>query len=152
MRIVLAADHAAVSEKAAVAEALRAAGHEVEDLGPFDAESVDYPDYAAPAARAVASGGADRAVLLCGTGIGQSIAANKVHGARAAVVTSDLAALMSRRHNDANVACFGARVQAVAEIVRLLTLWLETPFDGGRHQRRVEKINALDMPPSAAGA
>ena len=144
MRIALAADHAALSEKAAVAEALRAAGHEVQDLGPFDDQSVDYPDFAAPAARAVASGEADRAVLLCGTGIGQSIAANKVHGARAAVISSDAAAEMSRRHNNANVACFGARLQSLDEIRRLLLLWLETPFDGGRHERRVAKIDALD--------
>lgn len=146
MRIVLAADHAAVSEKAAVADDLRAAGHEVTDLGPFDAESVDYPDYAAPAARAVASGEADRAVLLCGTGIGQCISANKVHGARAAVLWNDASAEMSRRHNDANVACFGARLQSQEEILRILHVWLETPFDGGRHQRRVDKINALDEP------
>jgi ribose 5-phosphate isomerase B len=148
MRIVLAADHAAVSEKAAVAEALRDAGHEVQDLGPFDDTSVDYPDFAAPAARAVASGEADRAVLLCGTGIGQSIAANKVHGARAAVVSSAAAAEMSRRHNNANVACFGARLQEMDEILGLLHLWLETPFDGGRHERRVSKIDALDAPAS----
>ena len=148
MRIVLAADHAAVSEKAAVAEALRDAGHEVSDLGPFDDTSVDYPDFAAPAARAVASGEADRAVLLCGTGIGQSIAANKVHGARAAVVSSAAAAEMSRRHNNANVACFGARLQEMDEIIGLLHLWLETPFDGGRHERSVSKIDALDAPAS----
>jgi len=151
VRIVLAADHAAVREKAAVAEDLRAAGHEVTDLGPFDAESVDYPDYAAPAARAVASGEADRAVLLCGTGIGQCIAANKVHGARAAVLWNDASAEMSRRHNDANVACFGARLQSLDDIRGLLRLWLETPFDGGRHERRVAKIDALDAPSFSAG-
>ena len=144
MRIVLAADHAAVSEKAALAEELRAAGHEVSDLGPFDDTSVDYPDFAAPAARAVANGEADRAVLLCGTGIGQSICANKVAGARAAVLWNEFSTEMSRRHNDANVACFGVRTQELDQIKQLLALWLETPFDGGRHERRVGKINALD--------
>jgi ribose 5-phosphate isomerase B len=144
MRIVLAADHAAISEKAALAEELRAAGHEVTDLGPFDETSVDYPDYAAPAARAVASGEADRAVLLCGTGIGQCISANKVHGARAAVLWNEASSEMSRRHNDANVACFGVRIQELDAIKGLLRHWLETPFDAGRHERRVDKINALD--------
>ena len=152
MRIVLAADHAAVGEKAALYEDLKAAGHEVTDLGPFDAESVDYPDYAAPAARAVAAGEADRAVLLCGTGIGQCMTANKIPGARAAVLWNDASAEMSRRHNDANVACFGARLQPMAEISRLLRLWLATPFDGGRHERRVGKMNALDAPRRADAA
>ncbi len=149
MRIALAADHAAVSEKAAVAEDLRAAGHEVDDLGPFDERSVDYPDYAAPAARAVVAGPAERAVLLCGTGIGQCMAANKVPGARAAVLWNDASAEMSRRHNDANVACFGARLQPLPEILRLLRLWLDTPFDGGRHARRVAKIDGV--PGASAG-
>ena len=144
MRIVVAADHAAVSEKSALVDALRAEGHEVSDLGPFDDTSVDYPDYAAPAARAVASGEADRAVLLCGTGIGQSICANKIHGARAAVLWNEASAEMSRRHNDANVACFGVRIQTLPVIQELLEKWLDTPFDGGRHGRRVDKINALD--------
>ncbi len=148
MRIVLAADHAAIAEKAALLEALRATGHEVADLGPFDTTSVDYPDFAAPAARAVAAGEADRAVLLCGTGIGQCISANKIHGARAAVLWNDASAEMSRRHNDANVACFGVRIQELDDIRRLLSLWLETPFDAGRHERRVGKINALDAPAS----
>ncbi len=144
MRLVLAADHAAVREKAVLIDELRTAGHEVEDLGTNGDESVDYPDFAAPAARAAASGEADRAILLCGTGIGQCMSANKIPGARAAVLWNDLSAEMSRRHNDANVACFGVRTQELDEIRRLVGLWLETPFDGGRHARRVGKIDALD--------
>ena len=87
---------------------------------------------------------ADRAVLLCGTGIGQCISANKVHGARAAVLWNEASSEMSRRHNDANVACFGVRIQELDAIKRLLLHWLDTPFDAGRHERRVGKINALD--------
>lgn len=142
MRIVVASDHAAVAEKAAVKAHLEGLGHEVTDLGTHTDESVDYPDLAAPAARAVAAGETDRAVLLCGTGIGQCMTANRVKGARAAVLWNVASAEMSRRHNDANVACFGARLQTLDEILRLLDHWLATPFDGGRHERRVAKIEA----------
>lgn len=143
MRIAVACDHAAFEEKATVVEALRKAGHEVIDFGTDGPESVDYPDHSAPAARAVAGGDADRAVLLCGSGIGQSMVANRVKGVRAAVIWNRDSAELSRRHNDANVACFGARMQELAAILDLLEVWLETPFDGGRHERRVGKIEAV---------
>lgn len=144
MRIVVVADHAAFEAKAALAAHLRARGHEVIDLGTDGPASVDYPDLAAKGARAVAGGGAERGVFLCGSGIGICIAANKVHGVRAVVVRDENDAQMSRRHNDTNVACFGARVTAGDRIAALADLWLATPFEGGRHQRRVDKIVALE--------
>lgn len=144
MRIAIASDHAAYREKAALVATLTSEGHQVLDFGTEGPDSVDYPDTAEPAARAVSRGDADRGLLLCGTGIGQCMVANKVPGVRAAVLWNDLSAEMSRRHNDANVACLGARVTSLDEMRRLVSLWLATPFDGGRHERRVAKINALD--------
>jgi len=143
MRIALACDHAAYEEKSAVRAHLEGRGHEVRDFGTNGPDSVDYPDLAAPAARAVASDEADRAVLICGTGIGVSMSANRIHGCRAAVLWNAASAEMSRRHNNANVACFGVRLQTLDDILRILDMWLTTPFDGGRHERRVAKIEAL---------
>ena len=140
MRIAVAADHAAVHEKDAIAQHLRDAGFEVLDFGTHGDASVDYPDHARPAAEAVGRGAADRAVLVCGSGVGVCITANKVRGVRAVQVVSPLIAEMSRRHNDANVACFGARWQDLGTIKSLLALWLATPFEGGRHAGRVAKI------------
>lgn len=114
------------------------------DLGTFGPASVDYPDLAAEGARAVAAGRGERGVFLCGSGIGVCIAANKVAGVRAAVVVDEATAELSRRHNDANVACFGARMTPLPRILALADLFLATPFDGGRHARRVDKLNALD--------
>ncbi len=143
MKIAVACDHAAFEEKASVVRQLEDAGHEVLDFGTGSAASVDYPDHSAPAARAVARGEAERAVLLCGTGIGQNMVANKLPGVRAAVLWNHASAEMSRRHNDCNVACFGARLQDLDAIRDLLAVWLATPFEGGRHARRVAKIDAL---------
>ena len=140
MRIAVAADHAAVHEKDAIAQHLRDAGFEVLDFGTHGDASVDYPDHARPAAEAVGRGAADRAVLVCGSGVGVCITANQVRGVRAVQVVSPLIAEMSRRHNDANVACFGARWQDLDTIKSLLALWLATPFEGGRHAGRVAKI------------
>jgi ribose 5-phosphate isomerase B len=137
-------DHAAVEAKAALRRHLERAGHDVLDLGTEGTASVDYPDYAAKGGRAVAAGEAERGVFLCGSGIGVCIAANKIAGVRAAQIHDATEAELSRRHNDANVACFGARSTPVAEIERLVDLWLATPFDGGRHAARVAKISALD--------
>jgi ribose 5-phosphate isomerase B len=137
-------DHAAFEEKAALRRHLEARGHVVADLGTDGVSSVDYPDFGAKGGRAVASGEADRGVFLCGSGIGICIAANKVPGVRAAQIHDDFEAEMSRRHNDANVACFGARRMPVADILRLVDVFLATEFDGGRHRTRVEKIEALD--------
>ena len=140
MRIALAADHAAFREKDALARRLREWGHEVLDFGTHGEASVDYPDQARPAAEAVGRGEADRGVLLCGSGVGQCMVANKVRGIRAVLVANPFLAEMSRRHNDANVLCLGARVLADERIKDLTRLWLETPYEGGRHAKRVAKI------------
>jgi ribose 5-phosphate isomerase B len=137
-------DHAAYDAKEALKKHLTAEGHEVRDLGTDSTASVDYPDFAEKGARALVRGEGDRGVFLCGTGIGICMAANKVKGIRAASIWDDTSAEMSRRHNDANVACLGGRTLDQATIARLVDLWLKTPFDGGRHAGRVAKINALD--------
>jgi ribose 5-phosphate isomerase B len=146
MKVSVGADHAGVEAKDALAAALRERGHEVLDRGAQGGASVDYPDFAEKVARDVASGAADRGVLICGTGIGMSMAANKVHGVRAAVCHDEFTARMARRHNDANVICLGARLLAVARIAELAVLFLEEPYEGGRHARRVGKIAALERP------
>jgi ribose 5-phosphate isomerase B len=137
-------DHAAYDAKEALKKHLAAAGHAVVDLGTDSTASVDYPDFAEKGARAVARGEGDRGVFLCGTGLGVCIAANKVRGIRAASVWDETTAEMSRRHNDANVACLGARMLDAKTITRLVDLWLATPFEAGRHAGRVAKMNALD--------
>ena len=144
MKIAIASDHAAVDERLAVADHIRAAGHDVIDFGCNAGESVDYPDYGAQVARAVASGEADRGVLVCGTGIGICMAAGKVDGIRAATVHDDFTAAMCREHNDANVMCMGARVIPASTMLRLADLFLTTGFGGGRHAGRVGKIMALE--------
>ena len=152
MKIAIASDHAAVDERLAVAEHMRAAGHEVTDFGCEAGESVDYPDYGAKVARAVASGDADRGVLICGTGIGICMAAGKVDGIRAATVHDDFTAAMCREHNDANVMCMGARVIPVSTMLRLTDLFLTTAFGEGRHAGRVAKIMALEQNGASVGA
>ena len=146
MRVALGSDHAGFALKARLIRALAALGHEVQDLGTHAAEPpVDYPDYCFPVAERVARGEADRGVVLGGSGIGECIAANKVAGIRAALVTSAETAALTRRHNDSNVLALGGRVNpdydAVAEWLRI---WLETPFEGGRHVPRLEKIAAYE--------
>lgn len=141
MRIAVAADHAGFQLKQQLAERLRGQGHEVLDLGTDSEASTDYPAYAHHVARAVADGEAERGVLVCGSGIGMCMAANRTPGVRAAVLQSDFDAEMSRRHNDANVACFGARQSEAGSVEALLDRFLETPFEGGRHERRVRKID-----------
>lgn len=143
MRVALGSDHRGVEQRVPLRALLEQRGHEVVDLGTNSSESVDYPDIAALVARRVANGEADRGLLICGTGIGMSIAANKVHGIRAAVCRLPEAAEMSRRHNDANVLCLSGAV-APADNATILAKWLETPFEGGRHQRRVDKISDLE--------
>ena len=138
MHVVVGSDHAGYKLKQYLKERLTAWGHEVEDVGTHSTESCDYPTFgAAVARRVVALGGEARGVAVCGSGIGISIAANRVGGVRAALVSEPTAARLSRQHNDANVLCFGERLigQAVAE--EALRVWLETPFEGGRHARRV---------------
>jgi len=143
MHIAIASDHAGYPLKEILREHLSRQGHEVLDCGTHSAESCDYPDFAKVAASAVNDGKAQRGVLICGSGIGMCIAANRFPNVRAAVLHDTTDAELSRHHNDANVACFGARELPEEEVMRLLDLFLATPFDGGRHERRVEKLRHL---------
>ncbi|MFM2020432.1 MAG: ribose 5-phosphate isomerase [Pseudomonadota bacterium] len=141
MRIAIASDHAALEMKAALADWLRAAGHAVEDLGPHDPASVDYPDYGYKLAQAVASGAAERGIALCGSGIGISIAVNRNPACRCALVSEPLSARLSREHNDANVLALGARLTGIEMAKACIDAFLTTPFGGDRHARRVEKLS-----------
>ena len=144
MRIVIASDHAGVDLKARLVELIGEAGHDVCDLGPADTSSVDYPDFAHALAREVALGEAEQGILVCGTGIGMSLTANRHSGVRAALCHDAFTAEMARRHNDANVLCIGARSTGPGVAEQMVRIFLETPFEGGRHQRRVEKIERED--------
>lgn len=144
MRVALGADHAGVPLKDAVRGLLESRGIDVQDFGANGTESVDYPDYAASVARAIAGGTADLGILACGTGIGMAIAANKVDGIRAASVVDLESARLSREHNDANVLALGARVTAPDLALQIVRTFLDTPFAGGRHQRRIDKITSLE--------
>lgn len=144
MRVSIGSDHAGFEQKQALVDYLKGKGHEVVDRGPANDDRVDYPDYAAPVARDVADGAADYGVLVCGTGIGMAMAADKVPGVRAAnIITSEFAALC-REHNDANVITLSGRFVPLEENERILDAFLATDFGGGRHAGRVEKIMALD--------
>lgn len=145
MKISLGADHAGFALKEHLRDALAKAGHQVFDLGTHSTASVDYPDYAAAVGREVASGTADRGILVCGSGVGMSIAANKIDGVRAALGVSPEEVALSRQHNDANILTLGARFTGTAEADELVRIFLETGFDGGRHERRVEKISQLEQ-------
>jgi len=144
MRIAVGTDHRGYSIRSKVIELVKRLGHEVEDVGSYSGDAVDYPDIAAAVARKVSHGEADRGILVCGTGMGMAIAANKFHGVRAAPCHDDLTAEMSRRHNDSNVLCLSADLLGQRLIDRMVELWLSTPFEGGRHARRVEKIRRLE--------
>ena len=143
-RIVAGSDHAGLQLRAEAVRVAKEHGFEVEDLGPFSGDSVDYPDYARQVAEAVAGGRARFGLLVCGTGIGMSIAANKVKGVRAAHCGCELDARMARAHNDANVLCLGERVHGLGLGAAIVAAFLAQPFEGGRHQRRVDKIGALE--------
>lgn len=147
MRIAIACDHAAVSHKLAVAAHLTALGHTVEDFGTGTDASVDYPDYGLPAAQSVASGRNEKGILICGTGIGMSIAANKVPGIRCALVHNLFTAQMTAAHNKPQVLAFGARIVDEAMGIQMVDTWLTTPFEE-RHQRRIDKIHAGEGAPS----
>ncbi|HEX9893252.1 MAG TPA: ribose 5-phosphate isomerase B [Gemmatimonadales bacterium] len=138
--IPIGSDHAGFQLKERLKEELRRMGYAVEDVGTDSASSVDYPDFAHPVATRVERGDAKRGVLLCGTGLGMSYAANRHHGVRAAVAWTPEIARLAREHNDANVLVLPARFVSDDEAVVILRTWLETPFEGGRHGRRVEKI------------
>ena len=141
MRVVVGSDHAGYKLKEYLKERLAAWGHEVEDVGTHTTDSCDYPRFGvAVGKRVVELGGEARGVAVCGSGIGISIAANRVAGVRAALVQEPTAARLSRQHNDANVICFGERLVGVAVAEEALRVWLETPFEGGRHARRVALI------------
>ncbi|MFA7440333.1 MAG: ribose 5-phosphate isomerase B [Sphingomonadaceae bacterium] len=141
MHIAIASDHAGYPLKALLAEDLRAAGHELLDLGAADAEtSVDYPDFGRACAEAVASGKAEFGIVVCGSGIGISIAANRVPGARCALVHDNLSARLAREHNDANIIALGARLTGAETARDAVQAFLATPFAGGRHGRRIEKL------------
>ena len=144
MRIAIGSDHRGFEAKRRIKTLLAGMGHEVVDVGTQSRDSVDYPDMAFEVARAVGEGTADRGVLICGTGIGMAIAANKVHGVRAAPCHDSITAEMSRRHNDANVLCLSADLLGEELIERMVRIWLETAFEGGRHARRVEKITRFE--------
>ena len=144
MRIAVGSDHAGYRLKETLKQWLLDNGHEVTDLGTFSEDRVDYPHYGARVGRAVAAGEADRGVAVCGSGQGICMAANKVPGVRGAVVRDAEDAEITRRHNDANVACFGERFTEPDAAVAALRVFLETDFDGGRHEQRVEKLARLD--------
>ena len=144
MKIAIGSDHAAFDVRKIVAQALRKDGHDVTEMGAPSTESYDYPDAAKAVGEAVVGGKAQQGILLCGTGIGVCISANKIHGIRAALCHDEFTTRMAREHNDANVLCLGGRVLAPEKAVELARLYLATPFAGGRHQRRVDKIMALE--------
>lgn len=144
MRIAAGSDHAGFGLKQLLVEQLGKAGHEVDDLGTHDGQPVDYPDYGAAVCRAVAGGDAQLGICVCGTGIGISIAANKIRGVRAAVVHDVSSARLARAHNDANVVCFGARLTGPVVAADSLEAFLDSTFDSGRHQRRIVKIDRLE--------
>jgi ribose 5-phosphate isomerase B len=144
MRIAIGSDHRGCAARTKIIELLKRLGHEVTDVGADGPEAVDYPDIAAVAAGQVGSGAVERGILICGSGIGMSIAANKVPGVRAALCHDDLTAEMSRRHNDANMLCLSGDLLGERLIDRMVEIWLSTPFEEGRHARRVEKITALE--------
>ena len=140
MNVALSSDHRGYTAKEVLKKHLSLAGHTVVDFGCNDTTSCDYPDTAIAGAKAVAGGEADRGIFLCGTGIGTSIAANKVRGIRAALCHDELTAGMSRRHNNANVLCLPADLLGEELMCRLVDVWLETEYESGRHERRLEKI------------
>lgn len=144
MKIAVAADHAAVEMKDELVHFLKELGHKVDDLGPFSKDRVDYPDFAARACDLLVKDEVDRVVLVCGSGIGMAMSANKIPGCRAAVVHDPWEAEMCRRHNNANVACFGSRSMGIEMVTASLKVFLESGFDGGRHTGRVAKMSRLD--------
>lgn len=144
MKVAIGSDHAGFDLKEEIIRYLKAKKIDVDDLGCHSKESVDYPDYAKEVAQTVSEGSAESGILICGTGIGMSIAANKVAGVRAALVHDSFEAKMSREHNNANVLVLGARVIDKEKIPLILKEWFAATFEGGRHERRVGKINKLD--------
>ena len=144
MKISIGCDHGALELKNLVVTHLQKQGHEVTDYGTYTKDSCDYPEFAAAAARAVAEGKADRGIVLCTTGIGVSITANKVDGIRCALLSDKMSARLTRQHNDTNMMALGAAVVGPMLAMEIVDTWLDTEFEGGRHQRRVDKVMALE--------
>jgi ribose 5-phosphate isomerase B len=144
MRIALGSDHRGANVKSRLAPMLEQWGHEVSDVGSFDDQSVDYPDYALLVANEVAEGKSERGILVCGTGIGMAITANKVPGVRATTCNDEVTAEMCRRHNDVNVLCLSGDLLGERSLDNMIRTWLETDFEGGRHARRVDKIRQIE--------
>jgi ribose 5-phosphate isomerase B len=144
MKIAVGSDHRGVRIKGQILSQLAELGHEGIDAGPSESESVDYPDFATKVAKAVSAKDVDRGILICGTGMGMAITANKFPGVRAVTCHDDVTAEMSRRHNDANIMCLSADMLGDRLLGRIVDLWMRTEFEGGRHQRRIEKILQLE--------
>ena len=142
--IAIACDHGALALKEAIKKHLDERGLAYKDFGTYTAESCDYPDYVAPAARAVASGECDRGIVACTTGIGVSIAANKIKGIRCALLSDKMSARLTRQHNDTNMMAMGGGVVGEMLALEIVDTWLDTEFQGGRHQRRIDKVMALE--------
>lgn len=145
MKVAIASDHRGHHLKEKVVSLLKSKGHDVIDDGPATDESVDYPDYAALVAKKVSSGTVDRGILICGTGIGMAIAANKFPRVRAGACVDEVSAELSRRHNDLNVLCLSGDLLSSRSTERLVGIWMETEFEGGRHKRRLEKILQIEQ-------
>ena len=143
MKYYIGADHAGIEIKAFVKELFEKRGHEVIDLGPYNKDRVDYPDFAAKVCQAVLKNENSKGILICGTGLGMSMAANKFDGIRAALCHNEYSAAMAREHNDANILCLGERVTGQGMVEAIINAWDSNVFAGGRHSTRVEKINAL---------
>jgi len=144
MKFYVATDHAGIDLKDITVEMLRAKGHEVEDLGPYSKDRVDYPDYAVKVCENVLKDAGAFGILICGSGIGMSMAANRFHGIRAALCHDAYTATVARGHNDANVLCFGERIVGVGVAESILDAWIAGTFEGGRHCGRVDKIEAIE--------
>ena len=151
MHIAIASDHRGYHLKEQIISILRNKGHQVEDDGCSNTESSDYPDFAVLVARKVSSGAVERGILICGTGIGMAITANKFPGVRAAPCTDEVTAEISRRHNNLNVLCLSGDMLSPRIVERMIEVWINTPFEGGRHERRVEKIREVEQQLGAAG-
>jgi len=144
MRVAVGSDHAGFGYKQLILKHLAEQGHECKDFGTHSDESVDYPDFIVPVARAVAAGEYERGIVLGGSGNGEAIAANKVRGIRCALCWNDETAELSRRHNDANLLSIGQRMISAEQALSIVDVWLATPFDGGRHVLRVKKVDAIE--------
>lgn len=144
MRVIIGSDHRGVGVKAKITAAVEALGHEIKDVGTHGDDSVDYPDFAKTVCEAIVAGEADRGILICGTGIGMAIAANKYQGIRAANCYDEVMAEICRRHNNVNVLCLPGDLIGERSVDELVAVWLQTEFESGRHERRIEKIVAIE--------